>query len=167
MLKRLLSRLLFGPAVLVALSGTALGSPAKRPPAPRNGTWSKATTVATFRGKWSDAKRHARLRGAKHGDDVLPHFPTMTAQALVAVALETGMGPYLKAIARPGEAVPIPEKNLEVTYHVRRERAGGGVVFYQPVFTLRVTRLTPAGAPPGLPPFPPPGAPPGLPFGLP
>jgi hypothetical protein len=110
--------------------------------------------VATFRGRWLGADGCRRFRDAKDGDDMLEFFPRNTARTLTSVALETGLDPFLRAKARPGEAVPIPEKNLEVRFDLRRARTAAGQEVFQPVFTLRLTKLAPAAPWPGPPPAP-------------
>lgn len=144
---------------LLALGAVAPARAQSAPGAQATGLWTRATTVATLRGRWLDAQRFQRLCDTESPDEVLRCFPQQTALTLTAVALETGFDVFLRARANPGEGVPVPGKDLEVVFHARQDRTSAGRPAFQPTFTLRLTRR--AGPPP-LPPLPPPPLP-GLP----
>src|SRR4051812_17299037 len=95
-------RALFGVAVTTILllhpGLTVHAGPVTSPTSPAApGLWSRATTLATFRGRWLDANRLTVFLTTERPDDVLGYFPRNTAVALTAVALETGFDPFLLA----------------------------------------------------------------------
>ncbi len=155
---------------LLALGAVAPARAQSAPGAQATGLWTRATTVATLRGRWLDAQRFQRLCDTESPDEVLRCFPQQTALTLTAVALETGFDVFLRARATPGQALPIPGKDLEVVFHAQRARTLEGRVAHRPVYTLRLAkRAAPVPFLPGRPFVPPPGPlpPPGPPLPVP
>src|SRR5262249_25946506 len=99
------------------------------------GPWTRLTTLAVIHGKWLDARGLRALQRAVTPDQVLAAFPTAAAHRLAAIAMEVGFDVLLEAKNRPGHAVAIVEKNVEVIFSITTDRTFSGNRYYRPAYT--------------------------------
>jgi hypothetical protein len=121
-----------------------------------DGTWSKLSTIGTLTGRWMTKAEQKALVKEDDPDRFLRMFGPATRQVVAAVALETGFEFLREARDRPGEAVAVPEKDVEMIWRWQTTQGRDGPV-YRPQLVLRVTKVKPptpgaAGPPGGIPP---------------
>ena len=141
-------------AAVLAMATAMLAAEPPRKPA-MIGAWSSLVTVAQFQGRWMTPASRAAFLKQDDPDRILRSFAPAARQRVALLALEIGFGPIRAARARPGEAVPLPEKDAELVFHWQAIQGRDSRV-YRPVLAVRLVRLKPPPLPPGgLPPLPP------------
>ncbi len=115
-----------------------------------DGTWSRMATIGTLTGRWMTKAEQRQYLKEGDPDKFLRMFGPSTRQTVAALALETGFEVLREARDRAGEAVPVPEKDVEFVWRWQSTQGRDGTV-YRAQIVIRVTKIKPpppgAGAP--------------------